>query len=165
MIKLNSNIKHNYISELKLKQVVHFLLFVLVLCLTPSCNKEKKIMEENEATILEYLENQNLSAEKTSSGLYYRIVQEGNGEFPSVANTVTVNYRGYFTDGSTFDENDDISFPLNAVILGWQEGIPLISKGGSASLFIPSHLGYGSNPPPGIPADEVLIFDVDLLDF
>ena len=57
-----------------------------------------------------------------------------------------------------------ITFPLSGVIQGWQEGIPLFKEGGSGILLIPSALGYGSQSVGSIPANSVLIFDINLID-
>jgi FKBP-type peptidyl-prolyl cis-trans isomerase len=40
-----------------------------------------------------------------------------------------------------------------------------MTKGQKNTLLLPSALGYGNNPPPGIPKNAVLIFDVKLVDF
>jgi FKBP-type peptidyl-prolyl cis-trans isomerase len=82
---------------------------------------------------------------------------------------VKVHYKGYKLDGSTFDSSYDrgqpIEFPLSGVIKGWTEGIPLFEEGGKGTLLIPSSLAYGQNAPPGstIKANEVLLFDVELI--
>jgi len=141
---------------------------VLLLILT-ACNKEKKIMEDNKLEIENYLVSKNLKAESTESGLYYIVTREGNGEHPASTNSVTVDYKGYYSDGeqfdSSYDSGESITFPLNRVIAGWTEGIPKFSKGGAGVLLIPSHLGYGANPGNGIRSNAVLIFDVELHDF
>lgn len=122
-------------------------------------------VEVDDKIIQDYLADNNISAEKHTSGLYYRITEEGNGQHPNGTSFVKVNYKGYLTDGSVFDQNNGIEFTLNSVIQGWQIGIPLLSKGGSGQLFIPSYLAYGRQARPGIPANSVLIFDVDLINF
>jgi len=143
-----------------------FSYILIIAVIFSSCKSEKKIMSDNEREIENYLVGINETATVTSSGLNYIITEEGDGEFPSISDEVTVNYTGYFTNGDIFDmSTDPITFPLTNVIEGWQEGIPLLSRGGSGKLIIPSHLGYGSNPPNGIPENAVLIFDVDLIDF
>ncbi len=121
--------------------------------------------------IEDYLEERDITAEKTASGLHYRILEEGDGTHPGANSVVEVKYRGYLTTGAVFDKTADattIKFDLNRTIPGWIEGIPLIeSGGGKGQLFLPSALGYGSNPPFGsiIPENAVLIFDVTLVDF
>ena len=143
---------------------------VLAICLATlfSCSKDDESISDME-TIENYLTENNLTAQSTSSGLYFIIDLPGEGDKPTVANTVTVHYQGYFLNGNVFDSSYQrgmpAEFPLDRVILGWQEGIPLFARGGKGTLIIPSELAYGSNPPPGIPANEVLAFDVELLDF
>ena len=121
--------------------------------------------EENDAEILAYIEANELSAQKTDSGLYYVIDNQGTGVQPTSSDNVTVAYKGYFTNGTVFDASDEdgISFNLNQVIPGWTEGITYFNEGGSGILLIPSHLAYGSFNYNGIPGGSVLIFDVTLI--
>ncbi len=106
----------------------------------------------------------------TESGLQYRIIEEGDGERPSVDSHVRVHYRGTLIDGTEFDSSyqreDPAEFPLDQVIEGWTEGVQLMSVGSKYEFFIPSELGYGNTPPPGSPIEPgvVLIFEVELLD-
>jgi FKBP-type peptidyl-prolyl cis-trans isomerase FkpA len=120
---------------------------------------------DDEQLILDYLAENNLTAEVTEDGLYYIIDNPGNGENPSINSTVNVDYSGYFMDGSVFDANDDIEFGLWQVIEGWQLGIPLLGKGGNGTFLLPSSLGYGSAGSGSIPGNTVIIFDVTLNDF
>jgi FKBP-type peptidyl-prolyl cis-trans isomerase len=143
-----------------------------------SCNGGERMLEEERERILtenieeieQYLVDNNLSAERTENDLFYIIEEEGDGSFPTINDDVTVDYHGYFPSGQVFDSSVDrgtpATFPLSRVISGWQEGIPLFSKGGKGVLLIPSQLAYGENGIPGsIPANAVLIFDVDLINF
>lgn len=118
---------------------------------------------QNENEIKSYLTRNNLSAEKTASGLYYIIKKNGTGEMPDDDANVTVKYKGYFTDGTVFDQSDKATFKLDEVIKGFQEGISLLNENGEATLFIPSRLGYGEDGNSKIPGGAVIIFDVTLL--
>ncbi len=144
-------------------------ILVAVFFINLSCDKGQQILRDNVQEIEEYLEDNNLTAERTDNDLFYIIEEEGNGEFPTSSTTVEVDYHGYFTDGVVFDSSIDrgesTEFSLNNVIRGWREGIPLFSKGGKGKLLIPSHLGYGEFGIPGIPGNTVLIFDIHLIDF
>jgi FKBP-type peptidyl-prolyl cis-trans isomerase len=103
------------------------------------------------------------------SGLQYKVILAGTGEFPKETDKVTVNYRGSLIDGTQFDSSYDrgqpASFPLNKVIKGWTEGLQLMKPGGKFTFFIPPQLGYGENAPQGskIKANSTLIFDVELI--
>ncbi len=135
-----------------------------------SCDEGQQILNSNIDEIEDFIAENNLDAQRTENDLFYVVLEEGNGEFPDITDEVTVDYHGYFTNGIVFDSSVDrgepVTFPLTNVIRGWQQGIPLFSKGGSGILLIPSHLAYGEQGVPGsIPSNSVIVFDVNLLDF
>jgi FKBP-type peptidyl-prolyl cis-trans isomerase FklB len=105
----------------------------------------------------------------TASGLQYKVVKPGDGKAPPISPTdeVTVNYRGKLLDGTEFDSSYSrgvpATFPVGGVIKGWQEALVLMKPGASYELYVPPELAYGSQPRPGIPANSLLIFDVELL--
>jgi FKBP-type peptidyl-prolyl cis-trans isomerase len=116
-----------------------------------------------------------LNATRTNSGLYYVITNQGTGANAAAGDEVTVNYTGMFLDGRKFDSNIDSAFnhvsPFkftlgrSQVIRGWDEGIALLKKGSKAKLILPSAIAYGANGTGGIPANSVLQFDVELVEF
>lgn len=120
----------------------------------------------NDKEIQNYLEENNLEAEKSASGLYYIVNTEGTGEQPITTDQVRVAYKGYFLNGNVFDESpsEGITFNLQQVIKGWTEGITYFKEGGSGLLLVPSHLGYGPENQRGIPGGSVLIFEIDLIE-
>jgi peptidylprolyl isomerase len=107
-------------------------------------------------------------AHKTASGLASKVLQAGGGqERPAAADTVTVHYTGWMTDGRKFDSSLDrgrpAQFPLNQVIRGWTEGLQLMVEGERRRFWIPADLAYGDTPRrPGGP-HGMLVFDVELL--
>jgi len=128
--------------------------------------REVRIFNQDKKDIDDYLTEKNLTALQDTSGLQYIIHSSGGGKKPSPDDCVEVKYKGTFLKtGKVFDEAERIAFPLNGVIAGWRLGIPLLGKGDSATLYIPSKLAYGPQGYPGaIPPDEILIFNVTLLD-
>lgn len=114
--------------------------------------------------VQDYLYTRGIEAIKDNRGFFYRISKPGTGSRPTICSTVTVNYSGSLTSGSEFDAASNISFGLGQLITGWQEGIPLISKGGSITLYLPPSLAYGSQTNGNIPANSILIFNIDLVD-
>lgn len=108
--------------------------------------------------------------EKTASGLYYNVTEEGSGNKPNKGDVVSVHYTGMLLDGTVFDSshqrNKPIEFPVGTgqVIKGWDEGLLLFTEGTKARLVIPSDLAYGSHGAGGvIPPNATLIFDVELV--
>lgn len=143
---------------------------------TKADNEKKSTAQKTiDATLIEdFLKKNNITAQKSASGLNYVITMPGAGENAKAGQSVTVNYTGTTLDGKKFDSNVDSTFnhvqPFTftlgqgQVIKGWDEGIALLKKGGKARLFIPSHIAYGAqSPSPAIPANSVLIFDVEVV--
>lgn len=104
------------------------------------------------------------------SGLGLKMIEEGEGDLPTVGDRVTVHYTGWLEDGtkfdSSYDRNKPFSFVLGTgqVIKGWDEGIGLLKKGSKALLRIPADLGYGSIARGQIPANATLIFQVEVIE-
>lgn len=136
---------------------------------------EKQIKVDDEK-IQQYIKDQKLGeAQKTESGVYYIVTEQGKGEKPVAGDVVAVHYKGTRLDGKQFDSSYDnpmsggepIRFPIGQqqVIKGWDDAIPQLNKGSKAILLIPSPLAYGEQAPsPDIPANSILRFDVELVD-
>ena len=104
----------------------------------------------------------------TPSGLGYVEVRPGTGAKPSASSSVEVHYAGWTTAGELFDASykrgSTTSFPLNAVIPGWTEGLQLMSEGAAFTFVIPPNLAYGSaGAPPAIGPNATLVFHVELV--
>ena len=134
---------------------------------------QQKMMEEQEAKKKENLEkgkafmaeNAKKEGVKTlPSGLQIQTITEGTGKKPTMNNTVKVNYKGTLIDGTVFDQNKEIEFPLNGVVKGFSEGIMNMREGGKAILTFPSELGYGEYGSGRlIEGGATLQFEVELL--
>lgn len=127
------------------------------------------VAEENKAEAASFFASldETEGIEKTESGLYYEVVEEGSGRSPGPNDRVKVNYRGVLIDGREFDANDGANFMVSRVVPGFSEGLQLLKEGGKIKLYIPSELGYGDRPSrPGsiIEPGDTLIFDVELLE-
>ncbi len=143
------------------------ILLILGTMSTAGCKKDEgpSQREKDEQIILTYIDDFDLDAEATGSGLYVVIDEAGSGVNPTIYDEVSVFYRGALTSGEVFDltGTEPAVFPLSQVIEGWQEGIPYFKPGGSGTLLIPSHLGYGSQSAGSIPPNSVLVFDITLV--
>lgn len=142
------------------------ILAILFLIVLTNCKKDDDYKERDDLVINDYLKEENLTAQKTESGLYYIINAPGVFPKPSPDSRVTVHYTGYLSTHKVFESTvggDPVTVSLKDVIAGWQEGLQLFGEGGKGVLLIPSHLGYGSTIMPGIPANSVLIFEIHLI--
>ena len=112
----------------------------------------------------------NRSADKnvveTASGLQYKVLTPGKGPKPTDSDVTLVNYEGKLTDGTTFDKSEQPTpMPVKGVVPGFSEALKLMNKGAKYRLWIKPSLGYGASAKGPIPANSVLVFDVELIDF
>lgn len=148
-----------------------------------SMEKANQILQEfmnfqNESEAIKNLEDgymflsDNLNKEgviETESGLQYKILKEGYGNFPSIDDEVKCHYHGTLLNGTVFDSSIErrhpAIFPVNGVIHGWMEALQIMPVGAKWRLFIPSELAYGDQGSGGlIGPNATLIFDVELLE-
>ena len=129
-----------------------------------------KLEAERKDLMLKKLEEISGDAQTTDSGLKYIMIESGTGESPKQGDNVSVHYSGFLLDGTMFDSSykreKPITFPLGEgrVIKGWDEGISLLKIGGKAKFIIPPDLAYGSRAMGPIPANSILVFEVELVD-
>jgi len=162
------------------RQMVEYTVMVTDLKAADQLKKEQALAATKQAIIdeqliKEYLGKQNIKASRTVSGLYYKVDKMGTGPLPQTGSTVSMNYTGMTLDGNKFDSNTEPEFKhlqafefklgTGQVIKGWDEGIALMPKGTKGTLYIPSTMAYGTHSPtPLIPANAVLVFDVEVVD-
>ena len=111
---------------------------------------------------------QEKGAQKTVSGLVFKVLRPASGPSPKETDKVKVNYEGKLINGNVFDSSykrgQPAEFPLNGVIKCWTEGVQKMHVGEEAQLVCPSEIAYGDRgSPPAIPGGATLIFKVELL--
>jgi FKBP-type peptidyl-prolyl cis-trans isomerase FkpA len=119
-----------------------------------------------------YLQTNNIQATKTDKGTFVQIRNPGEGALIDSGKQVSVIYTGkLFPSGKQFETNDEegkqpIKFVIgrHSIIPGWEDGIRLLKKGATATLYIPAFLAYDQQPGPGRTPNENLIFDVKIVD-
>ena len=104
---------------------------------------------------------------ETASGLQYKILTPGQGDAkPTDQDIALVNYEGRLIDGTSFDKSTQPTpMPVAGVVPGFAEGLKLMARGAKYRFWIKPELGYGSQASGPIPANSVLAFDVEMLDF
>ena len=121
---------------------------------------------ENAEYLAELRENPDII--ESDSGLFYEIIEPGEGEPASSTDRVEVHYVGTLIDGTTFDSSRErgqpATFPVNQVVPGFGEGVQLVGPGGQVKLHIPPDLGYGDRSQGNIPPRSILLFDVEVMD-
>lgn len=171
-----------YLNKSTNMKKIIFGLIIVMLTSTMACTPKyvktmKKLKLENPDTqtakdqniILDYLIENEIEAQKTESGIWYVITEQGTEEMPNDKSKVKAHYTGTLMDSTKFDSSVDrgepLDFALGQVIKGWQEAIKMLGKGGKGTFYIPSELAYGARATGAIPANSVLKFDIELIDF
>jgi FKBP-type peptidyl-prolyl cis-trans isomerase len=148
-----------------LKQITYFTIIIIFLFGCKTYNEEDHVNFESK--IQEYIKKQKLIGfEKSESGLYYKIIAEGNGDYIKLTDEVTFNYEGKLLNGSIFDgehKKNPISFQMNELIQGWKEGMMYLKPGGKIKMIVPPHLGYGDYELDKIPPHSILYFEIEVI--
>lgn len=142
-------------------------------------NDYKKEMDDEQKReakdLKDYATKKGLKVQELPSGVLVAVEQAGDTMRAAMGKTVSIFYKGYFTDGKVFDSNmgpnspnkEPLVFQIGSggVIPGLQSGLEAFGKGGKGKILIPAMQAYGvTGQPPVIPAYSNLIFDVEVAD-
>jgi FKBP-type peptidyl-prolyl cis-trans isomerase FkpA len=126
------------------------------------------VVAVEDTLINRYIQTLGTTFTRDSSGVYYNIINPGNGtKDVTLSSVISANYTGKFFNGVQFDASASGS-PLSAtlgtgVIKGWQT-LTHIKKGGKIHLLIPSYKAYGTTGNGQIPSNTPLDFEIELVD-
>jgi FKBP-type peptidyl-prolyl cis-trans isomerase len=136
--------------------------------------RRQKALEEQSAKNMDagmaFLKNYAATegAIKLESGVIYRVLTAGTGTVnPTEVDQVKVHYTGKLTNGEIFDSSvggEPATFPVGGLIRGMTEGLTKMKVGDKIEIVIPSELGYGASAPEDIGPNQVLVFEVELLE-
>jgi FKBP-type peptidyl-prolyl cis-trans isomerase len=121
-------------------------------------------LEQFDASIQQLIAKKNWNCERSETGLYYEILEEGDGDFIPIDARVLVTYKGSLTNGKTFDQTGEkpVSLYAKSLIEGWREALLFLNIGSRVRLVIPPHLGYKNRELPDIPKNSILIFEIKI---
>lgn len=115
--------------------------------------------------IEDYLKKEKIDCKRSSSGLYYKIIQEGEGDPIIFTNVVSFTYKGSFLNGEVFDsQKEPVEFQVKQLIGAWKEIMLSLKKGGKAFLVAPPQLGYGDRKLDDIPPNSILVYEIEVHD-
>ncbi|MHA4806939.1 FKBP-type peptidyl-prolyl cis-trans isomerase [Flavitalea flava] len=151
-----------------------FVSFYFAACSKKSCDyKDDGIIAPivEQQAVKHYLDSLGIIAALHPRGFYYKVLTPGEGVPPGECSEITLSYKGKLTNETVFAQQSSFVTKLANLIDGWQQGVPLIRKGGDIQLFIPPSLGYGGQSQKDattgnivIPSFSILIFYIHLLD-
>lgn len=104
-----------------------------------------------------------------SSGIQYRVIENGTGAKPTANSTVTIHFRGSLSTGqefaSTYQGNEPVTIAVTeAPLPGLRQILPMMSQGSRWEVFFPADQAYGDNPRSPIGPSQAVVFDVKLVE-
>ncbi|RFC55159.1 FKBP-type peptidyl-prolyl cis-trans isomerase [Brumimicrobium aurantiacum] len=148
---------------------MRYVIFIALIFSMFSCTTySEEDLASFDQQIQNHIDSTGLDMKKTESGLYYNIIEEGEGdELIKYKDQVTFYYKGSFLNGNTFqviDKEEALKFHVNQLIIGWQDALMMLKKGGSIHIIIPPQLGYATKNTEVIPANSILQYELTVTD-
>ncbi|SHM37351.1 FKBP-type peptidyl-prolyl cis-trans isomerase FklB [Cyclobacterium lianum] len=162
------------------------------LILLASCISEEEnmdvIFEQDLQKIEEYIQTVDTEYMRRETvgetGIVLLFTEEvEEGELAEVRDTLAVDYTGKLLDGTVFDTSVEqvaqdngllnpnrnyepygVILGVSNVINGWHWSLSRMKEGEKAIALIPSAYAYGSQAQGPIPANSVLVFELDLVE-
>lgn len=121
-------------------------------------------LNQFDTQIQKLIAEKNWNCERSESGLYYQILEDGDGDFIPIDAKVLVTYKGYLTNGKIFDQTsaEPVSLYAKSLIEGWREALLFVNIGSEVRLIVPPNLGYKNQELPDIPKNSILIFEIKI---
>ncbi len=145
-----------------LKIITSLLLFgFLTSCATYSEEEVKSFDQQ----IQDYLAEKNIDCERSDSGLYFKIIEKGEGREIKFSDKVSFKYKGELLNGRVFDDKKEpVDFYVKQLIACWKEVLMEINEGGKVFLVSPPQLGYGDHKLNDIPQNSILVFEMEVVE-
>ncbi len=162
--RLTSDKKKNYFSLLNSQLSILILSLIIHSCVEPAPQIPANKLEESHITedlmllnksfaaleneeIEHYIDSLKLDMSQTSTGLRYKIINEGNGNSFQKKDNVTFSYSIRTLDGTECKEMKNVTTTIelgkNEIERGIEEAVMLLKVSGKGQFIIPSHLAFG----------------------
>ena len=137
-----------------------FLVLVLVSCGETYSEEERNDFDKR---IERYLKKKDIECTRSTSGLYYKILNPGEGQLIKLKDRVSFTYKGTLLNGKVFDERKEpVEYNVQSLIGAWKEVMMYLRPGGKAFLVAPPQLGYGEHDLDAIPQNSILVFELEV---
>lgn len=137
--------------------LISSILLILSACKTYSDNEIEGFDKEIQA----YIKKNKLDLAVSSSGLYFKITEEGSGRLIQYTDSVSISYKGKLFNGRIFDyTKEPLTFAVKGLISGWKETLLSCKQGSEVVMILPPQLGYGNHELDDIPQNSILYFEM-----
>lgn len=129
----------------------------------------KYLVQKDRERIKNYIERKNLQMVESPTGLWYQIIEQGDGKTFTDNDKVVIDFDCSLLDGTKCYSSEDLG-PKEVVIgksviePGLNEGLKLLKPGSKAIFIIPPFLAFGLiGDRKMIPARSVIVYYVNIL--
>ncbi len=128
------------------------------------------ISQRREAAQQEYVENfkKEKGVKVLDNGAMIKLSKPGHGKAPKADGSATVHYTGTLIDGTQFDSSRErgqaFTTRLTDVVPCWTKALQQMKPGARGKVVCPADTAYGNRPVGPIPANSVLVFDIEVLE-
>lgn len=136
-----------------------------------SISSESLVLQADAEIINQYLAKNSITANKASSGVFYKIDRPGTGANAAPDQGLLLHYNAYLLNGTKFESTYDSGAPRTCQLgrstlpKGLELGLRYFNKGAKGRIWIPSPLAYGEKGlPPKIPANAILMYEIEVVD-
>jgi FKBP-type peptidyl-prolyl cis-trans isomerase FkpA len=144
-----------------MRNLIYYLLIVVAFSGCKTYSEDDKIGFDKK--IKNFIKKNNLSLDKTSSGLYKKRISIGDGQLIHYTDSVSITYQGKLLNGKLFDyQTSPQTMAIRDLIAGWKEVLIGARKGDEWMMIIPPQLGYGQNKLDDIPMNSILVFKMKI---
>ncbi len=133
---------------------------VLVGCQTYS-EEDKNAFDKE---ISAYLSKKKIDCTRSNSGLYYKILKPGDGQFIRYQDSLKFTYKASLLNGTIVDEpQKEVQFAVKDLIASWKEIALILKPGAEVFMISPPQLAYGNHKLDAIPENSILQFEMKIL--
>jgi len=127
------------------------------------------LVQKDKERIKSYIERKNLKMNESPTGLWYQIIDAGEGKVFTDNDKVVLDYECSLLDGTKCYSSKELG-PKELIVgksemeQGLNEGLRLLKPGAEAIFIIPPFLAYGLiGDRKMIPSRAVIVYNVNIL--
>ena len=111
-----------------------------------------------------HLSKKNMDCIRSNSGLYYKILNPGEGQFVRYQDSLRFIYKASLLNGKVVDEpKKEVQFAVRDLIASWKEIALILKPGAEVFMISPPQLAYGNHKLDDIPENSILQFEMKIL--
>lgn len=148
-----------------MKNKISLLFSLIALLIFSSCGMySEEEMSAFDEELKAYAGEDLANYERSESGLYFKIIEQGTGAQIKPLDNITVRYSGKLMNDSVFHDTV-VTLPLAKTIDGFREGFLYFKDQGKGAFLIPAQLAYGKRnmSPLGIKENSCLYYEFEIL--